>query len=151
MNLKRLGSVALASPHRQAEFSRSMFGQASTEREITLGKRWLDRCAADLDEVRAALQWAFGPQGDARLGIELAVNSHVIWGEFGLASEHRRWVREALARTALALKDRRTQPDCLSLRLLGAHFQPGNQSSRRARIIPHQRIDCRMPASRLRD
>ncbi len=96
----KLGPEATLTSHRRhADFFRAMLRQASIDWETTGVEPWLDRYATDLDEVRAALQWAFGPQGDARLGIELAANSHVFWGELGLASEHRRWVQEALART----------------------------------------------------
>jgi hypothetical protein len=73
--------------------------EATTEWETTPGEHWLDRYGPDIDEVRAALQWAFGPQGDAALGIDLIANSHIIWGELGLTFEHRQWVQIALTHT----------------------------------------------------
>jgi hypothetical protein len=96
----RLGPEALLGSRRlHVDYYRSMLGKAAAEWETTSGEHWLDRYAADVDEVRTALQWTFGPQGDAALGVELVANSHVFWGELGLASEHRRWVQEALACT----------------------------------------------------
>jgi predicted ATPase/DNA-binding winged helix-turn-helix (wHTH) protein len=91
--------AALALRRRHADYYRSRLEQATAEWETTPGERWLHRYAADLDEVRASLHWAFGPQGDAALGLELVANSHVFWGELGMIFEHRRWVQEALART----------------------------------------------------
>ena len=91
--------AALALRRRHAEYFRARLAQASAEWETTPGEPWLGCYGGDIDELRAALQWAFGPQGDAALGLEIVGISHVIWGELGLTSEHRRWVQEALRRT----------------------------------------------------
>jgi predicted ATPase len=72
--------------------------RAATEWETTPGERWLPQYGADIDELRSALQWAFGPEGDIALAIDLVGHSHVFWGELGLTYEHRRWVLEALGR-----------------------------------------------------
>jgi predicted ATPase/DNA-binding winged helix-turn-helix (wHTH) protein len=90
--------AALALRRRHAQYYRARLTLAATEWETTLGETWLKRYGPDIDEVRAALHWAFGPQGDDALAIELVGNSHVIWGELGLTAEHRRWVQQALAR-----------------------------------------------------
>ena len=89
--------AALALRRRHADYYRARLAHAAIEWETTSGELWLDRYGPDIDEVRAALQWAFGPQGDTALGLDLVANSHVIWGELGLTFEHRRWVQEALA------------------------------------------------------
>lgn len=91
--------AALLLQRRHADYYRARLAQATAEWETTPGERWLDRYGADIDELRAALLWAFGPQGDAGLGFDLVGNSHVMWGELGLTDEHRRWVQEALKRT----------------------------------------------------
>jgi predicted ATPase/DNA-binding winged helix-turn-helix (wHTH) protein len=96
---KTLPEAGPASHRRHAGYYLSRLRQATAEWETTSGVRWLDRYAADTDEVRTALQWAFSRQGDAALALELVGYSHVLWGELGLAFEHRRWVQEALGRT----------------------------------------------------
>jgi predicted ATPase/DNA-binding winged helix-turn-helix (wHTH) protein len=50
----------------------------------------------DLDSVRAALDWSFGPDGDAEIGIELAVAAIPIWLHFSLFDEGRTRVQQAL-------------------------------------------------------
>ena len=83
---------------RHAEFYRTRLAEASRAWEITSVTSWLERYGADIDELRQALQWTFGPQGDHQLGVDLVANSHVVWGELGLTREHRNWVEKALAR-----------------------------------------------------
>lgn len=100
---------------RHADYYRARLAQAAAEWETTPGWSWLERYSPDIDEVRAALQWAFSPHGDSALAIELVANSHVIWGELGSTSEHRRWVQEALRR----VDD--TTPNATLARLLSWH------------------------------
>jgi predicted ATPase len=83
---------------RHAEYYRARMARAAGEWETTPGERWLPQYGADIDELRSALRWAFGPQGDVTLAIDIVAHSHVIWGELGLAFEHRHWVQEALGR-----------------------------------------------------
>jgi predicted ATPase/DNA-binding winged helix-turn-helix (wHTH) protein len=51
--------------------------------------------AADLDEVRAALQWAFGEGEDALLGADLAAQSAALWLSRALLTEARGWMAKA--------------------------------------------------------
>lgn len=70
---------------------------AASELDTMLPQRWRDRHGRKVDDVRAALAWAFGAQGDAHLGARLAAGSPELW--FGL------WlVQEYQARLALALE-----------------------------------------------
>jgi len=39
---------------------------------------------ADIDNLRGALEWAFGPDGDITVGLDLVAHSHVLWAELGL-------------------------------------------------------------------
>jgi predicted ATPase len=66
--------------------------------ETTPTDRWIELYAADVDNLRGALEWAFAPDGDVALGLDLVSFSHVLWEELGLMLEHRRWVDEALRR-----------------------------------------------------
>ena len=95
---KLASDAALVLRRRHADFYRARMAQAAAEWETTPGEHWLDSYGPDIDEVRAALQWAFGPQGDIALALNLVANSHVLWGELGLTFEHRRWVQTALDR-----------------------------------------------------
>jgi predicted ATPase len=83
---------------RHTGFFLARLAQAALEWETMPGQLWLDRYGSDLGEIRSALQWAFDPQGDETLAISLTANSHVLWSELGLTTEHRRWVKEALSR-----------------------------------------------------
>ena len=50
-----------------------------------------------IDDVRAALDWAFSPGGDPLLGAALVANSVPLWIRLSLISECRRWVEHVLA------------------------------------------------------
>ena len=54
--------------------------------------------AVELDNVRAALTWAFSPAGDASLAVGLAAASVPLWLEMSLLSECRGWMEMALDR-----------------------------------------------------
>ena len=71
--------------------------QAAQAWETAAPERWLARYGADIDNLRAALACAFGPGGDAQIGLALVGHSHVVWSELGLMLEHRHWVERALA------------------------------------------------------
>jgi hypothetical protein len=80
-----------------AEHFVKRFMQATAEWETSATEPWLARFGADIDNLRAALDWAFGPKGQHAIGLELVGYSHVIWSELGLMPEHRYWVERALA------------------------------------------------------
>jgi predicted ATPase/DNA-binding winged helix-turn-helix (wHTH) protein len=56
--------------------------------------------AADVDNVRAALNWAFGPSGDLAVGIDLAAYSASLWYGKALLTEYRHWANVAAAAAA---------------------------------------------------
>ena len=98
--------------HRHAEHFAARLAQATAEWETMPTRQWIARYEPDIDNLRGALEWAFGPDGDVVLGVELAAHSHVLWAELGLILEHRRWVTTALEKTGKA-----TPPD-VAARLL---------------------------------
>ncbi|MDO1584949.1 ATP-binding protein [Rhizobium oryzicola] len=58
-----------------------------------------------VDDIRAALDWAFSPEGDAALGVELAVASAPLWFHLSLPGEYLSVLRrsiKAIEGTALA-------------------------------------------------
>ena len=81
---------------RHAEHFIARFSVATAEWESTPTQQWIVRYEPDLDNLRAALKWAFGENGDLSLGLSLVGHSHVLWSELGLMQEHRHWVDQAL-------------------------------------------------------
>jgi predicted ATPase/DNA-binding winged helix-turn-helix (wHTH) protein len=90
---------AQAMRRRHAEHFAARLAQATTEWETMATQQWIARYGADVDNLRGALDWAFGPEGDIGIGLELVGRSHVLWAELGLMLEHRRWVEQALGKT----------------------------------------------------
>jgi predicted ATPase/DNA-binding winged helix-turn-helix (wHTH) protein len=52
---------------------------------------WLGAFEPELDNLRTALGWAFGPQGDPGLGLRLLGRTHWFWCELPLLHEQQRW------------------------------------------------------------
>ncbi|HEY6602588.1 MAG TPA: winged helix-turn-helix domain-containing protein [Xanthobacteraceae bacterium] len=94
---------------RHAEHFAARLAQASAEWETTPTREWIARYEADVDNLRGALEWAFGPDGDVARGVDLVAHSHVLWAELGLILEHRRWVNAALEKIG-----KTTPPDVMA-------------------------------------
>jgi predicted ATPase len=52
----------------------------------------------EVDNLRAALNWAFSAEGDANIGVELAAASASIWMTMALLTECREWMTKAISR-----------------------------------------------------
>ena len=52
----------------------------------------------EVDNLRAALNWAFSVKGDGKVGVELAAASASSWMAMALLTECRQWMREAISR-----------------------------------------------------
>jgi predicted ATPase/DNA-binding winged helix-turn-helix (wHTH) protein len=52
----------------------------------------------DVDNLRAALNWAFSVEGDAKIGVELAAASAGTWMAMALLTECREWMTKAISR-----------------------------------------------------
>jgi predicted ATPase len=50
----------------------------------------------ELDNLRAALNWAFSGEGDAKIGVELAAGSASTWMAMALLTECRQWMTKAI-------------------------------------------------------
>lgn len=48
---------------------------------------WFALYAAEIENLRASLTWAFGPDGDERLGVELTSLTEHVWAELSLTGE----------------------------------------------------------------
>jgi predicted ATPase/DNA-binding winged helix-turn-helix (wHTH) protein len=69
---------------------RAYLSESSSERS----PRSLDHC---LDNVRAALEWSFSPQGDVAVGVELAAGAAQLFLEFSLFTECFQWTERAIS------------------------------------------------------
>ena len=91
-----------------------LFERADAAWPTTPTEEWLATAEPELDNLRAALDWAFGPDGDAVMGAELCAVSRRIWDELALLSERERWFAAAFGR-----HDERTQHLVLARLWLG--------------------------------
>jgi predicted ATPase len=58
---------------------------------------WLTAHEPDLDNLRAAMGWSLGSDGDAALGVNLVSYTDRLWRELSLIPEQRRWFELGLA------------------------------------------------------
>jgi predicted ATPase len=129
---------------RHAEYFRGLFEGAASQVSVTLPD-WLGIYSAELDNVRAALDWAFSPEGDAPVGIALTAVAVTLWVRLSLFAECRERARRAL--TALG----EDGDDRVRMHLLGAlgwSLMYGEGRSREARPILEATLDL---AERLGD
>jgi predicted ATPase/DNA-binding winged helix-turn-helix (wHTH) protein len=73
------------------------FPQAVAEWETLPTLQWLDIYAPEIHNLRVALDWAFGPDGDADLGLRLAAISFILWPLTALKQEGRSRLEHAIA------------------------------------------------------
>ena len=84
--------------HRHAEYYRALFAKAEAEYETLPAVEWRETYACHIDNMRAALAWAFSADGDPSLGVALTINAVPLWVQLSLMGECRAWVERALAR-----------------------------------------------------
>lgn len=82
---------------RQAEYFRDLFEQAEAEWETRPTAEWLADYARQIDNLRAALDWAFSPSGDASIGAALTTAAVPLWMHLSLMDECRSRVEEVFA------------------------------------------------------
>ncbi len=86
---------------RHAEYFRDLFGRADTESKARPATGWRAEYLRQIDDLRAALDWAFSANGDASTGIALTAAAVPLWMQLSLMEECRNRVRQALsARTS---------------------------------------------------
>jgi len=83
-----------------AEYYRDLFERAEAEWEVRPTAEWLADYRLQIDNVRAALDWAFSPVGDASIGVALAAAAVPLWTQSALMEEGRRRTEEALGSLA---------------------------------------------------
>jgi predicted ATPase/DNA-binding winged helix-turn-helix (wHTH) protein len=95
---------------RHAEYHQKLFERAEFEWEARAADEWLAEYGPKIDDLRAALDWAFSPTGDPSLGVALTVAAVPLWMQLSLLQECRSRVERALsALDACASRDQRRE------------------------------------------
>jgi predicted ATPase len=81
---------------RHAEFFRDLIAAPAPEAQVKSGIRDITHWVRELDNVRAALDWAFSPRGDPVLGIVLTPAYAPVWMQLSLGVECRERIGRAL-------------------------------------------------------
>ena len=82
---------------RHAEYYRAVFERAEVEWETRPTAEWLADYGRQIDNLRAALDWAFSPGGDTSIGVALTAAVVPLWMHLSLLDECRTRVERALA------------------------------------------------------
>ncbi|WP_454619005.1 ATP-binding protein [Bradyrhizobium cenepequi] len=83
---------------RHAQYYRGFFANAEAESELKPQAEWLAIYGRHIDNVRASLDWAFSPGGDAQVGVALTAAAVPLWVQLSLLAECRERTELALAR-----------------------------------------------------
>ncbi|HKM62138.1 MAG TPA: winged helix-turn-helix domain-containing protein [Acidisphaera sp.] len=86
----------------------------------------------EIDNIRAALAWAFSPAGDTSIAVDLAAGSAPVWLDMSLLAECRTWSEKALA--ALDATDRGTRRELVLQTELGLTLMFTRGMSDQARV-----------------
>jgi predicted ATPase/TolB-like protein/tetratricopeptide (TPR) repeat protein len=97
--LSESGELALVG-RRHAAYYRDFFQQAAAEWATRSAAEWLRDYKPRIANLRAALDWAFSPTGDASMGVTLTVAAVPLWMRLSLVDECRGRVEQALAAVA---------------------------------------------------
>ena len=79
---------------RHATFFRDVWSGAAAQ--TWSSGEWLEKHGRKIDDVRAAIDWCFSPDGDASLGRQLTAASGPLWFRLYLLSEYGRRLQRAL-------------------------------------------------------
>ena len=82
---------------RHAMLMKELIASAEQEWPRARPADWLATYAGQLDNVRAALDWCFGPKGDREIGTALTISSAVLWFQLSLVDECRARFERAAA------------------------------------------------------
>jgi predicted ATPase/DNA-binding winged helix-turn-helix (wHTH) protein len=86
-----------AAARRHARRHLDLFEGAEAEAETRPADEWLADYGPRIDNLRAALDWAFSPGGDASIGVALTASAVPLWMHLSLMEECRGRVERALA------------------------------------------------------
>jgi predicted ATPase/DNA-binding winged helix-turn-helix (wHTH) protein len=96
--LEMLGGTGEHEPvtRRHATYYRELFERAEAEAPVRATSEWLADYAPDLDNLRAALDFAFSAGGEASIGVALTAAALPLWIRLSLLEECRRRAQQAL-------------------------------------------------------
>jgi predicted ATPase/DNA-binding winged helix-turn-helix (wHTH) protein len=80
-----------------AAYYRDLFERAEAEWEVRSTAEWIGEYGWRIDDLRAALDWAFSADGDATLGVALTAAAIPLWMQLSLLEECRGRLEKALA------------------------------------------------------
>jgi predicted ATPase len=102
--------------YRHAEYYRDLFERADREVPTRSPGEWLAGYTLEIDNLRAALDWAFSPDGDGSIGVVLTAAADSLWRRLSLLQECRTRAKQALDLLATA----RSQNPYSEMRLYAA-------------------------------
>jgi predicted ATPase/DNA-binding winged helix-turn-helix (wHTH) protein len=79
-----------------AEYYRNLFERAEREAGARPAGEWLADYAPEIDNLRAALDWAFSPGGDGSIGVALTTAAVPLWVRLSLLQERGSRAKQAL-------------------------------------------------------
>ncbi len=82
---------------RHAEFFCNLLTSGTPAAKPEPTQEWMHQFAREIDNIRAALAWAFSSTGDAVIGVTLTAAYVPVWLHLSLVSECRGWVERALS------------------------------------------------------
>jgi predicted ATPase/DNA-binding winged helix-turn-helix (wHTH) protein len=94
---------------RHAEHYRALFTRAEGDVAARPRGEWLADYAPEIDNLRAALDWALSPGGDGAIGVALTAGAAPLWLHLSLLTECRRRVKQALGVLAAGTRDPREE------------------------------------------
>lgn len=103
---EKLGAAAAAGHRRLATHLVELLSRADGDYETLSTTSWRTRYGPEIDNLRAAIGWALGGEGDAALGAALAAYGGYLWTELSLIDERQRWLTLALERAPADLPPR---------------------------------------------
>ncbi|HEV8311601.1 MAG TPA: winged helix-turn-helix domain-containing protein [Burkholderiaceae bacterium] len=109
---------------RHCEAMVAVFEESRRVEHVLAWQALMDRYLPDLDNARAALDWAAGPGGDAQLQIALAGVLGWVWYVTGLLPEGQRRIASAIARIDAATPPEREAPLLASWSRVSQEFGP---------------------------
>ena len=96
---ERLSAIELAEARRNlVRWLARAYERAEVDWPFMADDDWFALYAPELENLRAGLAWAFGTDGDERLGVELASLTEHVWGELSLTGELHAWFDLAISR-----------------------------------------------------
>jgi predicted ATPase/DNA-binding winged helix-turn-helix (wHTH) protein len=101
---------------RHAEYYRDLFERAEAEAEVRPAPEWLTDYTREIDNLRAALDWALSPTGGESIGVVLTAAAASLWLRLSLLEECRSRAKQALG----ALATGRTSDPRNEMRLYAA-------------------------------